>query len=171
MKRYLLQLILSTTYFCFIIVLWGCDKDADETLPKESQNTFSENATVWRGKTLIFTKKDGANPSQISQQDRISGEVWLTRGNDGKQIFNIKKNSSANKNTSPEGTMWALGTIDDVADLQFFNFRALDEGKPKNLLGKNLVLHLVEEDIYLSVKFTSWSQDKKGGFAYERSTP
>ena len=65
MKRYLLQLILSTTYFCFIIVLWGCDKDADETLPKESQNTFSENAIVWRGKTLIFTKKDGANPSQI----------------------------------------------------------------------------------------------------------
>ena len=42
--------------------------------------------------------------------------------------------------------------------------------QPKNIVGKDLVLHLIEEDIYLSVKFKSWSQGKKGGFSYERST-
>ena len=29
---------------------------------------------------------------------------------------------------------------------------------------------LLGYDIYLSVKFTSWSGQKNGGFAYERST-
>ena len=43
--------------------------------------------------------------------------------------------------------------------------------KPKTIVGKNLVLYLEEDDIYLSVKFTAWSQGQKGGFSYERSTP
>jgi hypothetical protein len=37
-------------------------------------------------------------------------------------------------------------------------------------VGSDLVLYLVDENIYLSVKFTSWSQGQKGGFAYERSS-
>lgn len=41
----------------------------------------------------------------------------------------------------------------------------------KSLVGKNMVLHLVEDNIYISIKFTSWSSGTKGGFAYERSTP
>ena len=43
--------------------------------------------------------------------------------------------------------------------------------KPKDVIDKELVLHLLEDDIYLTVKFKSWSQGKKGGFSYERSTP
>ena len=42
--------------------------------------------------------------------------------------------------------------------------------KIKNVVGKNLVMYLEKDDVYLTVKFTSWSQGEKGGFAYERST-
>ena len=146
--------------------LMRCGAKNEDDPPKVGQNTFSENATVWKGSTIVFKKNDGTDPSQAAQQDRISNQVWLTRGNAGKQIFNIKKNNSTRKETSPDGTLWALGDLDEVVQLPFFNFLSLGDGKPKSLLGKALVLHLVEEDIYLSVKFTSWSQDKKGGFAY-----
>ena len=58
--------------------------------------------------------------------------------------------------------------INDLDKLIFYDFRIAIQ--PKNIVGKDLVLHLIEEDIYLSVKFKSWSQGQKGGFSYERST-
>ena len=33
-----------------------------------------------------------------------------------------------------------------------------------------MVLNLVSADIYIDIKFTSWSPGKQGGFTYERST-
>jgi hypothetical protein len=33
-----------------------------------------------------------------------------------------------------------------------------------------LVLHIIEEDVYLSVKFKSWGENQIGSFSYERST-
>jgi hypothetical protein len=33
-----------------------------------------------------------------------------------------------------------------------------------------MVLHLIADDVYISIKFTSWATGKTGGFAYERST-
>ena len=38
--------------------------------------------------------------------------------------------------------------------------------------GENFVLHLIEEDIYLDVRFLSWTSGNGagGGFSYERST-
>lgn len=71
---------------------------------------------------------------------------------------------------SPSGTEWSIGKIGEIESLIFTNFR-IAVGKPQTVVGKDLVLHLIEEDIYLSVKFTSWSGGKKGGFAYDRSTP
>jgi hypothetical protein len=35
----------------------------------------------------------------------------------------------------------------------------------------NTVLHLKTDDIYLDIKFLSWSERSGGGFSYERSTP
>ena len=111
-----------------------------------------------------------------SNQDRITDNVWITRPNkkeDGKngygQIYNIKEESKPDENNSPVGTKWAVGTIDQIETLTFKKFRAA-VGKPKNVVGKNLVMYLENDDVYLTVKFTSWSQGEKGGFAYERST-
>ena len=59
--------------------------------------------------------------------------------------------------------------INNINSLTFTNFRSA-VGKPKDVVGKNLVMHLIDDNIYLSVKFTSWSEGQKGGFAYDRST-
>ena len=127
-------------------------------------------ATIWKGSNKTFSKADGADHTQASNQDRLTSNVWITRANDGGQIFNIAKESAANKSSSPAGTAWSIGSINNINSLTFTNFRSA-VGKPKDVVGKNLVMHLIDDDIYLSVKFTSWSEGQKGGFAYERSTP
>ena len=137
-----------------------------------SSNLTDENEgpVLWRGATISFNKPDGTNPNLEENQDRIRDNMRITRGNSGGQIFNIAINSNANKIESPVGTEWAIGTLDEIDNLSFDYFRNAIS-RPKNIVGKNLVLHLIEEDIYLTVKFISWSQGKRGGFSYERSSP
>jgi len=65
--------------------------------------------------------------------------------------------------------MWAIGTTDEIETLNFESFRSA-VGKPQDVVGKDLVIHLLDDDIYLSIKFKSWSQGQKGGFSYERGT-
>jgi hypothetical protein len=129
----------------------------------------SDSATVWQGERMTFTKADGADPTLAENQDRITDSVWITRGNDGGQIYNIQERSSADYSASPVGTEWAVGTTDDFGNLEFAPFREA-VGKPKDIVGTDLVLHIIEEDVYLDVVFTSWSQRKQGGFSYERTT-
>ncbi|MEM9328670.1 MAG: hypothetical protein AAGA85_23590, partial [Bacteroidota bacterium] len=130
--------------------------------------------TIWSGPTLSFTKENGADPTAEENQDRLTDNVWITRGNGGGQIYNAVSESSAAQSTSPEGTEWAQGSIDDVTTLVFQPFRAA-VGRPQDVVGQQLVLHLIEDDIYLSVEFTSWAGNGQngngGGFAYDRSTP
>ena len=142
--------------------------------PDDSNNSDISNEntgpTLWRGTATIFNKSDGSNPKLEENQDRITENIWITRGNTGGQIFNIALNNSADKTESPVGTEWAIGTLDELDNLTFDYFRNAIR-RPKSVIGKNLVLHLIEDDIYINVKFTSWSQGKRGGFSYERSTP
>ena len=147
-----------------IFTLSSCSNSEDEV---QGDTTSS---TVWTGTNLTFTKADGADYTQVSNQDQLTSNVSITRGNNGGQIFNIVKESSANENSSPAGTRWSIGSINNINSLSFTSFRSA-VGKPREVVGKSLVMHLVDDDIYLSVKFTSWSQGKNGGFAYQRSTP
>ena len=138
----------------------------------ETNSNLSEgipSVKIWSGALKSFIKGDEMDPKNQVNQDRITDNVWITRGNDGGQIYNAAKESSDDKTRSPIGTQWALGTLDKVNDLDFKNFRAA-VSSPKNVVGKDLVVHLTDDDIYLSIKFKSWSQGKKGGFSYERST-
>jgi hypothetical protein len=143
-------------------------------IPNDSNSSNSTNENLgpvfWRGSTITFNKSNRANPNLEKNQDRIRENVWITRGNTGGQIFNIAINNSADKTESPVGTEWAIGTLDEMESLTFDYFRNAIS-RPKTVVGKNLVLHLIEDDIYINVKFTSWSQGKRGGFSYERSTP
>jgi len=129
-----------------------------------------DSAEIWTGPRVTFEKADGADPAVAANQDRITERVWLTRGNNGGQIFNIQERNRASKVASPVGTQWARGTTDNLEELRFGRFREI-VGSPQNVVGMDLVMHLVEEDIFIDVRFTSWSQEKQGGFAYERSTP
>ena len=146
-------------------IVFSCGKEESE----EEENVLQEELTIWKGELLLFEKIDGSDPSDPSNQDRISDNVWITRGNDGGEIYNIAEENSANKGKSPIGTMWAVGNLDEIENLNFESFRTAIR-KPKDVVGKDLVMHLLEDDIYLSVKFKSWSQGQKGGFSYERST-
>ena len=151
--------------FSFLILsVISCSEDEDNI------NTNETSYTVWNGSNITFEKADGANPSDATSQDRITDLVWITRGNAGGQFYNIAKETSADKNKSPIGTQWAIGTIQQIDQLSFDDFRSA-VGQPKEVVGKNLVLHLVDDNTYLSVKFTSWSSGNKGGFSNERSTP
>tara|TARA_Y100001935_G_scaffold202234_1_gene170722 strand:- start:38 stop:523 length:486 start_codon:yes stop_codon:yes gene_type:complete len=148
-----------------ILTLISCSSDKEEI---QEVVVNVETSNIWEGPTVVFSKDDGADFTQESNQDRITSNVWITRGNGG-QIFNIAKENSADKLDSPAGTLWSVGNVNNIDNLTFETFR-LAVGQPKDVVGKNLVLYLVDDDIYLSVKFTSWSQGQKGGFAYERSS-
>ena len=136
----------------------GCKEDITEVV-----------ATVWTGDVVNFSKANGADPALAANQDRITDKVWITRNNEGGQIYNRVLESTSDKDTSPLGTAWSEGALDDYASLTYTSFRTAT-GKPKNAVGKTYVVHLIEENIYLSVKLTSWSQGKAGGFGYERSS-
>ena len=128
--------------------------------------------TVWNGSLMTFTKQDFDNPSLQSSQDRITDLVWLTRGNNGGQLYNAKTESNSSKSTSPDDTRWAFGTTSSLGSLTFSTFRG--NSKPRNAVGRNMVVHLVTEDIYIDIKITSWTSGggngAGGGFSYTRST-
>ncbi len=148
--------------FLFLISSMSCSEVNDE--PNDTSSSI-----IWNGSLITFEKSDGADPTAEANQDRLTSNVWITRGNNGGQIYNIAKENTSNKDNSPIGTEWAIGTLDQIESLSFNKFRVA-VGNPKDVVGKDLVLHLIEDDIYLSVKFSSWSSGQKGGFAYSRST-
>ena len=146
----------------FLFSLISCSEVNDE--PNDTSSSI-----IWNGSLITFEKSDGADPTAEANQDRLTSNVWITRGNNGGQIYNIAKENTSNKDNSPTGTAWAIGTLDQIESLSFNKFRVA-VGNPKDVVGKDLVMHLIEDDIYLSVKFSSWSSGQKGGFAYSRST-
>jgi len=151
-------------YFFYTLILGfiiSCSKEKNTTNDTSLSN-------IWNGPVKFFEKKDNTNQLEKANQDSITENVIITRGNSGGQIFNIAKENEADKYKSPIGTEWAVGNLNQIDSLVFKDFRLAV--KPQYVVGKKLVLHLIEEDIYLSIEFKSWSSGKKGGFSYDRST-
>lgn len=151
-------------YFFYTLILGfiiSCSKEKNTTNDTSLSN-------IWDGPVKFFEKKDNTNHLEKANQDSITENVIITRGNSGGQIFNIAKENEADKYKSPIGTEWAVGNLNQIDSLVFKDFRLAV--KPQYVVGKKLVLHLIEEDIFLSIKFKSWSSGKKGGFSYDRST-
>ena len=136
-----------------------------------SNLAFTQTHTIWDGPTMTFTKADYANPALEANQDHITPNVWLTRGNNGGQLYNAKTESDSSKSTSPNDTEWAFGTTSNLSSLTFSTFRGTTS-KPKNAVGQNMVMHLVTDDIYIDIKIISWTSGNSsgGGFSYQRST-
>ncbi len=150
--------------FLFVFVFFSaCNNDSLEEVPTP------EERIIWTGSSVSFSKSAGSDPNSAENQDRITDNVWITRGNNGGQIYNAASEGSADKQNSPDGILWAIGTIDNIDNLDFQQFRSA-VGKPKNVVGKDLVAFLTDDNIFISVKFTQWSRNKAGGFAYERSS-
>jgi len=129
-------------------------------------------ATVWTGPTITYTQP-GTDPTQPDNQDRLTPKVWLTRATT-QGLFNAVNESSYDKftKTRPSDTEWAYGELANHASLTYTTWAAMS-GNPPNppsMVGKQAVVHLISEDIYLSINFTAWG-GSAGGFAYTRSTP
>jgi hypothetical protein len=142
--------------------------DIDSIITGDDSTSTDLLYSLWDGPVLLFTKEPNKDPNEASNQDAITASVSITRGNDGGEIYNAIIENVSTKGTSPKGTKWAIGELSDVANLSFTSFRTAVD-KPREAVGKNLVLYIEEEDIYLSVVFKSWG-NKNGSFSYERST-
>jgi hypothetical protein len=123
--------------------------------------------TIWSGSTIVFTN------NSISDVDKLTPEVWLTRDTRG-GLFNIAPTMEITyqRGVSPAGTTWALGKLSNYATLVYTDWATCYGGGGNlinNIFGKDTVVHLVQSDIYLAVRFTQFSSG--GGFAYVRSTP
>ena len=136
--------------------------------------------TFWTGPKVKFSKANFADWTLEANQDRITDSVWITRA-DRSGIFNIAREAGFNRESrsSPIGTEWAVGQIaDGIENLEFTTWVATNSNPPPEELNINKVLHLIEEDIYIDIKFTAWTPGgggsgtgMGGGFAYERSSP
>jgi hypothetical protein len=106
-------------------------------------------------------------------QDRMTDNVWIVRGTN-RGIFNIAQEpfyqGSGSGGPSPLGTLWALGTTADYDTLTYTPWAELHDGHPPGLLDQNVVVHLVDDDIYIDLMFTIWEGNGNGGeFGYVRS--
>jgi hypothetical protein len=87
-----------------------------------------------------------------------------------KGLFNAYSETNAGS-LSPADTEWAFGTPTNYITLHYTNWLTwLNGASPSTLVGKQVMLHLISEDIYISLQFTVWGSGGTGGFAYERST-
>jgi len=125
-------------------------------------------AEIWNGPMITFTNYAGSDPTLPSSQDQITADVWLTRGYN-RGLYNAAQESGYNS-LSPVGTEWAYGELANYASLNYQTWVAWNGKDPPSMVGQDAVLHLIADDDYLAIQFTSWNVGV-GGFSYSRSTP
>jgi hypothetical protein len=128
-------------------------------------------ATIWTGPTITYSQP-GSDPTQPANQDRLTPNVWLTRGL-SQGLFNARTETVFTHFLSPADTEWADGTTANYSSLSYTDWNTwakVMHAGPPSTVGVNAVLHLKSEDIYLDIKFTFWG-GSAGRFAYQRSTP
>ena len=142
----------------------------------------AEASTIWSGDPITFTKAPFTSHLLPQNQDFFTPNVIITRAST-KGIFNIAINSAfvgmGASSPSPVGTEWAFGTLANTPDPSSLPFGTWGSvhgggpppGGPASLIGQDLVVHLVEDDVFLDLRFTQWGGAGSGSFAYLRSTP
>ena len=138
-------------------------------------------ATVWTGPMVSFERAATGDPALEANQDRITDSVWITR-DVRSGIFNAVSEEFYLAD-SPADTEWAwdLAGFNGGREISAVNYKNLSfnpweiahggrGGGPPNTVGIAGVLHLISDDIYIDVLFTSWGESGAGGFAYNRST-
>ncbi len=178
----LLKLI-PLSILCFSISFCSDDnkrdtepKDPVNEMPKEDTDPIEEpkdeekpDVVDENKKPVTFSKENNADVSLEANQDRITDKVWITRGRQG-EIYNIVTENAANGTSSPKGTKWAIGKKEDIPNLNFVTFKEALNNRLKEIVGKKLIMHLEEENLYYEVEFSSWTSSKDGGgFSYTRT--
>ena len=135
---------------------------------------------VWSVSPITFSKAALADPLLAANQDRITADVWLTRGNVA-GLFNAAVESFYD-DPSPAGTRWAFSGLgnptgsafsaDNYSNLEFSSWVDSLGGRgvlQSNILNRPAVLHLVNQDIYIDITFNEWANGE-GRFSYTRAS-
>ncbi|MDF1808160.1 MAG: hypothetical protein P1U42_00535 [Phycisphaerales bacterium] len=135
--------------------------------------SVSNAETVFSGLDFSYHYAGFGDLSLEENQDRITDNVWIVRGT-MRGVFNIAQEpfyqGSGSFGPSPLGTLWAYGTTADYDTLSYTTWADLHDGHPPGLLDTNVVVHLLDDDIYIDLMFTQWEGNGNGGeFAYVRS--
>ena len=120
--------------------------------------------------SVTFTKDNYADWTLPENQDRVTDNVWITRG-DNSAIFNAFNEMYGWHPHGPDGVEWAIGTFEEIDTLIFDTdfVMMLDHDVGTVLNGdfipnnKPMVMHLIEDDIYFEVQFHSWTESAQGG--------
>jgi len=115
---------------------------------------------------VTFVKADYADWKLPENHDKITPTVAIAR-KDYEGFFNIIQEGEWN-GTGPLGTMWAEGFSDDLTPGDYTsNIRNINSFP--YLVGRQLSLYLVDDDLYIDFKITDWtSNGQGGGYAYDR---
>lgn len=120
--------------------------------------------TIWTGPAIV--------ESDATQPDQMTADVWIMRGTTF-GIYNSALESGFTHYYSPSNTEWADGTTANCFTLSYTNWNYWAKnihGGPPSTVGVPAVVHLISDDIYIDITFTSWSITG-GGYQYQRSTP
>jgi len=130
-------------------------------------------ATIWTGPAMTF------NQSTNSTDVLIPGVVSLTRAFNH-WLYNPAGGDTGPVPGTPSNTQWAfapapLGTNATLADVTGLSYASFDSYRNGDLSGvllpnKQMVIHIITQDIYVPVMFTAWPHGG-GAFAYVRATP
>jgi hypothetical protein len=141
-----------------------------------SDDNLTPPVTIWSLEDgyIVFNKPNGADWTLEANQDRITDNVWITRKNN-QGLFNIAAETgytgSYDDSPSPQGTLWAYGTAADYENLTFDTWSNTHGGVPPEMVGEDMVMYLADDNLYIDVRFTSWTQSSNGGgFTYARGS-
>jgi|GEM_PF-3464009 len=169
-----ISVIAGTTYF-IELGNFNSGRETAGMLAIQPVPSFSPSGppTIWSGEDMIFIKADNTDGTDPANQDVITASVALSRNVGGGPIYNATASIGPTVclNADPVGTAWAFGRAVDHQSLIFTDLIDLSGFNPPSLVGQELVLHIIEENVYLDIRFTSWSSGGAGGFSYERALP
>ena len=119
------------------------------------------------GNIVSFTR-----PANTNLTDIISSGVVLARANIIGGIYNAVSENVWNELVSPANTGWNWSGWDNITNVKSRQYRTFKEALKNrignNIIGAELVMHDITNDNYYKIKFTEWSQQQGGGFAYTR---
>ena len=133
---------------------------------------FSFGQEIWNGNFIEFTKDSLADWTLEENQDRITDNVWITRKNT-QGIFNIAQETGfSHLNGSPVDTEWSYGTTSQIDQLTFEPWSWAIDSMVTEMIGQDMVVHLITDDIYIDIRVLEWGVTHAGFgyFKYRRAT-
>ena len=121
------------------------------------------------------------DPTLAENQDHLTANVAFTRGS-SQGLYNALVESSYDDAASPADTLWATDLNNPGQSIVATNWAALTfdtwtdaygsiPNVGHNIVGRDAVVYLITDDIYLDLRFTDWGMGFGAGgrFTYLRA--